>query len=138
MRFGGLATLSGIDPRLPRSDQAVLAVAVVTGFVFNAPVVIPAWAALALLSAIAPGRAPVPFLMTTYVLPRLRGAEILEDPGPWRTAALVCATLLGLATLVLVVGDRGLAWALALPAAVHGALAGVGGTCLGCRLHRPR
>lgn len=113
----------------------MLALAVVTGFVFEAPVVIPVWAALALLSAAVPAISPVPFLLGTYVLPRRRPTEALEAAAPWRTAFLVEVLLLGLATLVLVVGDRGLAWALALPAAAHGALAGVGGLCLGCHLH---
>ncbi len=109
-----------------------------TGFVFEAPVVIPVWAALALLSATVPAVAPVPYLMTTYVLRRREPPDALEDPAPWRMAFLVEAVLLGLATLVLVVGDQGLAWALALPAAAHGALAGVGGLCLGCLLYHRR
>lgn len=109
-----------------------------TGFVFELPPVIPVWAVLALVSAVAPSLAPVPYLMSTYVLPRRKPAGPLDDPAPWRAAFLLEAAVLGLATLGLAVGSRPLAWVVALPAAVHGALAGVGGVCIGCNVFRRR
>lgn len=61
-----------------------------------------------------------------------------EAAGPWRTAAGLAAVLLGLGTLVLLVGDEGFSWIFALAAAGLGALAGVGGICVGCQLHTRR
>ena len=57
---------------------------------------------------------------------------------PWRMAAALLAAILAVGTLVLVVGDRGAAWAFGLPAAALAALASVGGVCVGCQLHARR
>jgi hypothetical protein len=132
--------LDAIDGRLPRFDQGVLALAVVCGFVFEATFVIPAWSVMALLSAARPELSPIQRLFAALVTSPPPGRPRLEDGRPWRVAALLAGALLGLGTLVLAVGDQGAAWIPALAAAALGALASVGGLCLGCQmyLHRAR
>lgn len=127
-----------VDARSFRFDQTVMAVAVLCGFVFETPWVIPIFAALGTATAVQSDQAPLPQLWHTLIAPRLRPPPATEEGGPWRTAALLTAALLGVGTLVLAVGDEGFAWVFALPAAGLGALGGVGGLCLGCELHARR
>jgi hypothetical protein len=115
-----------------------MAVAVLCGFVFEAPWVIPIFAALEAATAVQGEQAPLPQLWHTFLARRLRPTATAEDRGPWRTAAFLAAALLGAGTLVLLVGDEGFSWVFALPAAGLGALAGVGGLCVGCQLHARR
>lgn len=137
-RLKSRSTLKAIDPRLPRFEHTVLALAVTSGFVFEVPQVIPVWGVLALLSAVRPEAAPVPRLYRMLVAPRVAPAAAVEEWPPWRAAAFVAAGLLGLGTLMLVIGDVGIAWGFGLAAASLGALAGVGGLCVGCGLHGRR
>jgi hypothetical protein len=130
-------------PPLPRFDQGFLALVLVSGFVFSAPLVIPVVAVVAAVSAIRPDVSPVPRLIAQVVESRL-GAEAGDSvradgyPAPWRTAAGLLAVILAIGTLVLLVGDRSAAWAFGLPAAGLAALASVGGLCVGCQLHARR
>ncbi|MDQ3944550.1 MAG: DUF4395 domain-containing protein [Actinomycetota bacterium] len=127
-----------VDARSFRFDQTVMAVAVLCGFVFEAPWVIPTFAALEASTAVQGQQAVLPRLWNTVLAPWLRRPSTTEDAGPWRTAAFLAAALLGIATIVLVVGDEGFSWVFALPAAGLGALAGVGGVCVGCQVHARR
>jgi hypothetical protein len=130
-------------PPLPRFDQGLLALVLVSGFVFSTPLVIPVVAAVAAVSAWRPEISPVPRLITVLIEQRL-GAAASESvrvegyPAPWRTAAALLAGILALGTLVLIVGDKAAAWAFGLPAAALAALASVGGVCVGCQLHGRR
>ena len=126
------------DVRCFRFDHTVTAVAVLSGFVFDAPWVIPIFAALEAATAVQGIEAPLPTLYHTLLSPRLRRGPTAEDVAPWRAAAGLSTVLLGVATLVLLVGDESPAWVFALPAAALGALAGVGGLCVGCELHARR
>ena len=65
----------------------------------------------------------------------MRPATHLEDPRPPRFAALVGATLLGLACLLLLAGAVGIAWVAALVVAVLAALGAATGLCVGCALY---
>jgi hypothetical protein len=132
--------VSTSDSRVARFDHGVAALALLCGFVFAVPSIIPLVSVLMLMSAARPDVSPVPRVFEALALPRLPGPPQPEPAGPWRAAALLNAALLGLGTLVLVLagGDRGLAWAFGLPAAALGALASVGGFCLGCRLYTRR
>ena len=130
-------------PALPRFDQGLLALVLVTGFVFSAPLVIPVVAAVSAISALRPEISPVPRLIAMLVEQRLgsdAGASIEAEgyPPAWRTAAALHAGILAVGTLVLVVGDTAAAWAFGLPAAALAALASVGGVCVGCQLHARR
>lgn len=115
-----------------------MALGVLSGFVFAAPWVIPIFAALQATTAVQGRQAPVPRLWSEVLATRLPLPGTSEAAAPWRTAAALTAGLLGAATIVLLVGDEGFAWVLALPAAGLGALAGVGSVCVGCQLHARR
>jgi hypothetical protein len=130
-------------PPLPRFDQGLLALVLVTGFVFSAPLVIPLVAVVSGISAVRPEISPVPKLISLLVEQRF-GADAGESmraegyPPPWRAAAALQAAILTVGTLVLAIGDRAPAWAFGLAAAGLGALASVGGVCVGCQLHARR
>ena len=135
--------MTASTPSLPRFDQGLLALVLVSGFVFSAPLVMPVVAAVAAVSAWRPEISPVPRLIAVLIEQRL-GAEAGESvraegyPAPWRTAAALLAGILALGTLVLIVGDKTAAWAFGLPAAALAALASVGGLCVGCQIHARR
>ncbi len=135
--------MTASTPPLPRFDQGLLALVLVTGFVFSTPLVIPVVAAIAAVSAVKPEVSPVPRLIALLVEQRL-GIDAADSiradgyPPPWRTAAALLAGILAVGTLTLAVGDRAVAWAFGLPAAGLGALASVGGLCVGCQLHARR
>ena len=134
--------MTASTPPLPRFDQGLLALVLVTGFVFSTPLVIPLVAAVSAVSAIRPEISPVPRLITLLVEQRFDAAttrSMLSDgyPPPWRVAAMLNAAILALGTLVLAV-DRAPAWVFGLAAAALGALASVGGVCVGCQLHGRR
>jgi hypothetical protein len=130
-------------PPLPRFDLGLLALVLVTGFVFSAPLVIPLVAVVSGISAVRPEISPVPKLISLLVEQRF-GADAGESmraegyPPPWRAAAALQAAILTVGTLVLAIGDRAPAWAFGLAAAGLGALASVGGVCVGCQLHARR
>ncbi|HEU5447680.1 MAG TPA: DUF4395 family protein [Acidimicrobiia bacterium] len=135
--------MTASTPPLPRFDQGLLALVLVTGFVFSTPLVIPLVAAVSVVSAVRPEISPVPRLITLLVEQRFDPAttrSMLSDgyTPPWRTAALLNAAILMVGTLVLAVGDRAPAWVFGLAAAALGALASVGGVCVGCQLHGRR
>ena len=135
--------MTASTPPLPRFDQGLLALVLVSGFVFSAPLVIPVVAGVAAVSAVRPEISPVPRLITVLVETRVgpdAAASLRADgyPDPWRMAAALLAAILAVGTLVLFVGDRSAAWAFGLPAAALAALASVGGVCVGCQLHARR
>ena len=135
--------VTGSPPPLPRFDQGLLALVLVTGFVFSTPLVIPVVAAVAAVSAVRPEISPVPRLISLLVEQRFGAGEAESMraegyPPPWRTAAALLSGILAVGTLVLAVGDRGPAWIFGLAAAALGALASVGGVCVGCQLHARR
>lgn len=127
-------------PPLPRFDQGLLALVLVTGFVFSEPLLIPVVGIVATVSAVRPEASPVPRLIAGLVERRL-GPDAAEKlwangyPPPWRASAALLAAILAVGTLVVLVGDRGVAWAFGLAAAALAALASVGGVCVGCQLH---
>ena len=138
-----IAPMTSSPPPLPRFDQGLLALLLVVGFVFAAPEVIPVVAVVAGISAVRPESSPVPKLITLLVENRSGpdAAEVLRAEGyppPWRAAAALLAAILGVGTLVFLVGDNRAAWAFGLPAAALAALASVGGICVGCQLHARR
>lgn len=130
-------------PPLPRFDQGLLALVLVTGFVFSAPLIIPVVAVISAVSASRPEISPVPRLITLLVEQRFgsdAGATLAAGgyPPAWRAASAFHAAILAVGTLVLLVGDRAAAWAFGLPAAGLAALASVGGVCVGCQIFTRR
>ena len=127
-----------VDSRVSRFDQGVAALALLCGFVFAVPSVIPLVGVLMLISALRPDLSPVPRLFERYAAPRLAGPPRPEEAAPWRAASFLHAVLLGAGTLFLAIGERAFAWAFGLPAAALAALSSVGGLCVGCQLYARR
>jgi len=129
-------TPAPIDPRGPRLNQGVLTVALLIGFLADWRPIIPVFAGVLLLGAAFGSRyGPVLRFYAEVVRPRLGPPDEMEDPRPPRFAAAIGVLFLGAATVALVVGLPGLAWALALIVAALAGLAAVTGICIGCELY---
>lgn len=130
-----MATLRPIDPRGPRFNQAVLAAALLVGFVLDWRWVIPVWAGVLAAGALfGPQFGPFLRLYADVIKPRLGPPGHLEDPRPPRFAAAVGAVFLSAGTVALLAGAAAVAWALALIVAGLAALAAVTGVCVGCEI----
>lgn len=124
-----------IDPRGPRFNQAVLAAALLGGFLFDWRPVVPLFAAVLLLgAAFGPRYGPFLRLYADVVRPRLAPPAELEDPRPPRFAAAVGVIVLTAATVAFAAGSAGVGWALALLVAVLAALSATTGICVGCEM----
>ena len=131
-----MASPAPIDPRGPRFNQAVLAGALLLGFLFDfRPVV--ALFALVLLAGAAFGPKYGPFLAlyAKVIRPRLAPPKELEDPRPPRFSAALGVVVLGAGSVAFLAGQAGLGWALALVVAALAALAAVTGICVGCEMY---
>lgn len=125
-----------IDPRGPRLNQGVLAVALLAGFVLDWWYVAPLFAAVLFLgAAFGPRYAPVLRFYAAVVKPRLGPPHELEDPRPPRFAATVGVLFLAAATVVFLAGPAWLGWVLALIVAGLAGLAAATGICVGCELY---
>ncbi|HEY5697143.1 MAG TPA: DUF4395 domain-containing protein [Acidimicrobiales bacterium] len=125
-----------IDPRGPRTNQAVLAVALLAGFLADWRPVVPIFAVVLLLgAAFGPRYGPVLRFYADVVKPRLGPPAELEDPRPPRFAAAVGVAFLVAASLSFLAGAPGLAWSLALVVAALAGLAAVTGICVGCEVY---
>ena len=125
-----------IDPRGPRFNQAVLAVALLAGFLVDwRPVV--ALFALVLLAGAAFGPRYGPFLAlyAKVIRPRLGPPVEMEDPRPPRFAAAVGVVFLNAGALAFAAGHPGIGWALALVVAALAGLSATTGVCVGCELY---
>ena len=125
-----------IDPRGPRFNQAVLAAALLVGFLADGRAVVPLFAVVLLLgAALGPRFGPFLRLYADVIGPRLRPPAVLEDPRPPRFAAAVGVAFLTAATVAFAAGAPGLGWALALVVAVLAGVAATTGLCVGCELY---
>lgn len=125
-----------IDPRGPRTNQAVLAVALLAGFLADARAVVPVFAAVLFLgAAFGPRYGPVLRFYAEVIKPRLAPPTELEDPRPPRFAAAVGVIFLVASSLAFAAGAPGLGWALALVVAALAGLAAVTGICVGCEIY---
>lgn len=134
--MGDVVTPPPIDPRGPRFNQAVLAVAILGGFLVDWRPVVPAFA-LVLLAGAALGPKYGPFLAfyAKVIRPRLTPPQELEDPRPPRFSAAVGVAFLGAGTLAFAAGAAGIGWALALVVAALAGLSATTGICVGCELY---
>ena len=124
-----------IDPRGPRFNQAVLATAVLAGFLFDWRPVVPIFAAVLLLgAAFGPRYGPFLRLYAEVIRPRLAPPAELEDPRPPRFAAAVGVVVLS-AALAFLAGWPGVGWGLALVVAALAALSAATGLCVGCEIY---
>ncbi len=125
-----------IDPRGPRTNQAVLATGLVLGFVFGQVWVAPLFAVVLFLgAAFGPRYGPVLRFYAEVIKPRLAPPSAVEDPRPPRFAAAVGVVFLSAATLAFALGATVVGWGLALVVAALAALSAVTGLCVGCEMY---
>lgn len=125
-----------IDPRGPRTNQAVLAVALLAGFLADWRAVVPLFAVVLFLgAAFGPRYGPVLRLYAELIKPRLGPPAELEDPRPPRFSAVVGVVFLAASTVAFLAGAPGLGWVLALVVAALAGLAAVTGICVGCEMY---
>ena len=125
-----------IDPRGPRTNQAVLACALVLGFVTDQRWVAPLFAVVLLLgAAFGPAWGPVLRFYQLVIRPRLSAPDELEDPRPPRFAAAVGVVFLVAASLAFALDAVVLGWTLSLIVASLAALAASTGLCVGCEMY---
>ena len=125
-----------IDPRGPRTNQAVLAVGLVLGLLTGQSWVVPLFAVVLLPgAALGPRYGPVLRLYAAVIRPHLAPPTELEDPRPPRFAAGVGVVFLALATLALALGATVVGWGLAVVVAVLAGLSAVTGLCVGCEIY---
>jgi hypothetical protein len=124
-----------IDPRGPRFNQAVLAVSLLAGFLFDWRPVVPIFAAVLFLGAAFGSRyGPFLRLYADVIKPRLSPPKALEDPRPPRFAAAVGVLFLLGGCIAFLAGAPGLGWALTLIVAALAGLAAATGICIGCEM----
>jgi hypothetical protein len=125
-----------IDPRGPRTNQAVLAVALLVGFLTDWRAVVPIFAVVLFLgAAFGPRYGPVLRFYAEVIKPRLGPPAELEDPRPPRFSAIVGVVFLGASTVAFLAGSPGLGWVLAMVVAALAGLAAVTGICVGCEVY---
>ena len=130
------STPTPIDPRGPRTNQAVLAIALVGGFLAGQWLVVPVFAVVLFLgAAFGPKWGPVLWLFSRLLKPRLAPPAELEDPRPPRFAATVGVVFLVASTTAFVLGAPTVGWTLALVVAVLAAAAATTGLCVGCEMY---
>lgn len=124
-----------IDPRGPRTNQGVLATALLGGFVADWWGVAPIFAAVLFLgAAFGPKYGPVLRFYAVFIKPRLRPPAELEDPRPPRFAATLGTVFLAAATATFAAGVDALGWGLVLLVAALAGLAATTGICVGCEV----
>ena len=131
-----LRSPAGIDPRGPRTIQAVLAVGLAVGFLAGWWPVAPIFAiVLAIGVAFGPRFGPVLVAYRRLIAPRLGPPRELEDPRPPRFAAAVGVVFLLAATVAFLTGASVVGWVLTLVVAALAALAATTGICVGCEMY---
>ena len=129
-------TPKAIDPRGPRFNQAVLAVALLLGFLFEWRLVVPIFAVVLALGAVfGPRYGPFLRLYAEFVKPRLAPPSELEDPRPPRFSAAVGVLFLTGGTVAFLAGASLLGWVLALIVALLAGLSATTGICVGCEIY---
>jgi hypothetical protein len=113
------------DARALRFEQAVVTVALLAGFVFGVPLVIPVVALLLGAAVVAGARANAFFQVYDALFGRQGSVRIGETIALARRTRIVEAGLLLVATVFVLVDLAGLAWVFALPVA---AITGLGAT----------
>lgn len=125
-----------IDPRGPRTNQAVLAVGLLAGYLADWWYVAPLFLLVLFLgAAFGPSYGPVLRVYATVIRPRLGPPAEMEDPRPPRFAASVGVVFLAGATVAFLLGADAAGWALSLVVAALAGLAAVSGICVGCEVY---
>lgn len=130
------AAPAAIDPRGPRTNQAVLAAGLALGFLTGWWPVAPVFAVvLGIGVAFGPRWGPVLVAYRHLLAPRLGPPDELEDPRPPRFAAAVGVVFLVAATVAFALGAATAGWVLTLIVAGLAALAAATGVCVGCEMY---
>lgn len=125
-----------IDPRGPRTNQAVLAAGLVLGLVLQQEWVAPLFAVVLFLgAAFGPAYGPVLRFYGQVIKPRLAPPSELEDPRAPRFSAWVGTIFLAGATVAFLLGAAVVGWVLAGMVAALAALAAITGLCVGCEMY---
>ena len=131
-----MAAPAPIDPRGPRFNQAVLATALLLGFLADWRPVVPIFALVLLAgTTLGPKYGPFLALYAKVIRPRLGPPKEMEDPRPPRFASAVGVIFLTAGSLAFAAGAPGLGWGLALIVAALAALSAVTGICVGCEIY---
>ena len=121
-----------VDARGMRFEHGVVAVAILAGFVFRIPWVLPALAAILVTAAFGGPRLNLLLRIYDALLARRMGAPVLlEDGDEARIADLIRVGMLVAATVALLVDLGGIAWIIALVQAFVSALRAAAGIHLG-------
>ncbi len=129
-------TVTMIDSRVPRVNQAVLASVIAVSFLFRFFWTIPVWALFLLGGVLAgPKGNPVQAIFAYVIKPRLKPPTSLEDPRPPRFAASLGFLFLAASTVAFLAGLSGLAWGLALLVAALATIAAAFNLCVGCEIY---
>lgn len=130
------STPTPIDPRGPRTNQAVLACALILGLVLGQWLVVPVFAVVLFLgAAFGPKWGPVLRLYGSVIKPRLSPPSELEDPRPPRFAACIGVLFLGASTIAFLLDAAVIGWTLAMIVAALAGLAATTGLCVGCEMY---
>jgi hypothetical protein len=125
-----------IDPRGPRTNQAVLAAGLLLGLFLDQTWVAPLFAVVLFLgAAFGPSYGPVLRLYRDVIGPRLDPPSELEDPRPPRFAASMGVVVLSAATLAFVAGVEVFGWGMVVLVAALAALSAISGLCVGCEVY---
>ena len=118
--------------RATRFDDGVIALALLAGFAFEFPWVIPV-AALVTAVGAAFGRWTAPLVrgFDQLVAGQLRPPTAFVDPAEWRFAVMLEAATLAFATLLVFLGLSAVAWLFGLVVAAAGALNAATGISVG-------
>jgi uncharacterized membrane protein YfcA len=113
-----------IDTRKLRFGHSVVAIALLAGFVFRAPWVVPVVAViLAVPIAFGPRADPLHQLYDAVLAPRLAPSHHTDDPALARIASLIVVLVLTLATAAFALDVDSIGWLLALVVAASSAIA---------------
>jgi hypothetical protein len=129
---------ASIDPRALRFEQAVVTIALLAGFVFGLPLVIPLVAVLLAVAVGAGERANVFTRAHAALFGRSASFQIAEPAAVTRLTRLVEVGLLALGSLFVLFGVGALPWVFALPVAAITGLAATTGIHVVARLNDRR
>jgi hypothetical protein len=129
---------ASIDPRALRFEQAVVTIALLAGFVFGLPLVIPLVAVLLAVAVGAGERANVFTRAHAALFGRSASFRIAEPAAVTRLTRLVVVGLLALGSLFVLFGVGALPWVFALPVAAITGLAATTGINVVARLNDRR
>jgi Domain of unknown function (DUF4395) len=121
-----------VDARADRAVQGAVSIITLSAFVFRAPWVIPVLAVLVGAGALlGPAGNPFHRLFEGVVAPRISKPATVVPAPTIKAQDILAAALLGVATILLLIGLGGVAWIVTLAEGVVAAVAATTGVHLG-------